>query len=271
MKRHSFAMRLGACGALATLLVGCATAPQRPENEMMARPSAAPVQAGADWAWVVSGDNAIRPIQVFTLDGKTYLQMRPGQIVPAVLVNSQPVSFTINAPYLVVQGAPARIDLISSGYRAVLLHRGPVSAPVAPSRDRVQRVDGDDASTQTYPMSSDADLATREVVRQAPPAATNTLPTMVVTASEARSRVWRIEPDQHLLSRALTDWASRAGMRVVWNSRVDVPITGPAEYRDGSFIAAMSHALADASGDGYRFYYSMNDSDHTVTVIALRS
>lgn len=261
--------------AFAASLSGCASFGTRPSagNIVSARPAAVSVDATADWSWSVSGDMAVRPLQVFSLNGKTYLQMRAGQLIPAVVVEGQPVPFTISAPYIVVQGKPSRIDLLASGYRAVLVHRGPVDMPESPVvPDRVQRIS--DSSTlssgaQTYPTASRGD-GTREIIREPLPVAPTGNHRAIVDAAAAHQRVWRINPDQRLLSLALADWSRSAGIRLVWKSRVDVPITGAAEYHDGSFLVAMSHALADASGGGYRFFFSMT-GNQTVTVVAIRA
>jgi hypothetical protein len=254
--------------ALAVALSACAPVSTRPDsNTSMQRPAAAPVDGSADWAWVVSGDNAVRPMQVFSLEGKTYLQMRTGQLIPAVVVDGQPVPFSIAAPYIVVQGEPQRIDLLARGSRAVLLHRGAVPAPPTIAPDRVQRIAVGGGDLPASPMQPEnAPDPLRSVMR----APTVSVADVIKPAPVSVSRVWRIKPEQHLLSKALADWSQEAGVRLVWQSRVDVPITGSAEYREGSFLDAMGHALADASGDGYRFFYSMS-GDKTITVVAVHA
>lgn len=257
------------------LLSGCATfsGSDRSANIVSSRPAAVSVDAGVDWAWSVSGDNAVRPLQVFSINGKTYLQMRPGQLIPAVVVEGQPVPFSITPPYVVVKGTPSRMDLLASGHRALIMHRGPVTMPAPPSQssDRVQRVASNLSPATTGSaggFATSAPAMTREVVRHA--AAYSDVNVAAVPKAVPTDRVWRIKPDQKLLSRALADWSHEAGINLVWKSRVDVPITGAAEYRDGSFLLAMSQVLADASGHGYRFFFSMA-GDKTVTVIALRA
>jgi hypothetical protein len=269
--RTNWVLRGALSAVIALSLTGCIEGVrQTSSNDIVDRPAATSVEAQADWAWSVSGDNAVRPMQVFSLKGKTYLQMRTGQLIPAVIVDGQPVPFTIAAPYLVVQGKPARIDLLASGYRAVLMHKGPVAMPgPAILPDRVQRISANEPTAPTAHTFALADnsAATREVVRQVE---VPVQAPVVASASAAHDRVWRISPDQRLLSLALQDWSRTAGVKLVWNSRVDVPITGLAEYHDGSFLVAMSRALADASGGGYRFFFSMT-STQTVTVVAIRA
>lgn len=105
------------------ILAGCASnAPSKPDNaepaRMADRPAAAPVDVGIDWEWRVVGDAAARPVQVFDMNGQTYVQMRDRRPV-VLLVNGAVVPFLASWPYLVVQGQPDRIDVVMEGYRAV--------------------------------------------------------------------------------------------------------------------------------------------------------
>ncbi len=139
MPTRRFSLVLAALLALS----GCAALPRSEAvgaNKYAPRPAASPVDIGADWNWLVSGDRAISPVQVFSMKGKTYLQMRPQQIVPAIVVAGVPVPFQISQPYLVIHGEPREIDLISSGYRAVVVRVGADQAPkIDNSIDRIRR------------------------------------------------------------------------------------------------------------------------------------
>ena len=85
------------------------------------RPSAAPVDMGVNWQWKVVGDASVKPVQVFTLKGSTYLQMKgAGDVV--LLVNGEPIPYRPSYPYLIVQGEPDRIDIVADGYRAIAEH-----------------------------------------------------------------------------------------------------------------------------------------------------
>ena len=112
------------CFSLA--LLGCASqAPLTSFVQADERPVAAPTSGGYDWSWDVAGDQPVRPIQVFTNGEKTWIQMAPHQVMPAVFVTGVPVSFDISPPYLVIVGAPSKIDLIATNYRAVITRRAP--------------------------------------------------------------------------------------------------------------------------------------------------
>lgn len=284
--RHS--LRRVACSGL--LLAGVAVASGcaaiRPTgNVITERPAAVSVDGLADWSWNISGDALVRPLQVFSLQGQTYFQMQPRQRIPVIFVNGKPVPFTVSPPYLIVRGTPSRFDFIANGYRAVIVHRGPVAMPVAPvieRTDRVRRVNDVSAGPVVGDAAADDALADEGSIGSF--VARNTLPpTRTVTHAEVdvakaiakaptpdadTRRVWRITPSQKTLSRALAAWSQEVGVELVWKSDVDLPIQRPAEYRVDKFFAAMSDLLADAGSAGYRFFYSVDG--RTVTVISVK-
>lgn len=97
------------------------------------RPSAAPVDVGVDWSWRIVGDAAVRPVQVFSMRGQTYLHMRDRRPV-ILLVNNEVVPFLTSWPYLVLQGTPDRVDVVFDGYRAVLERTQALRPSSAPPR-----------------------------------------------------------------------------------------------------------------------------------------
>ena len=127
-------------GAL-LVLQGCATKElATPVNSTTSRPAAASTTGGFNWAWDITGDRAVRPIQVFGNDEKTWLQMAPQQAMPAIFVGGVPVPFDINPPYFVVSGSPARIDVIATNYRAVITKRNAVTNAI-PEPNRARSAD----------------------------------------------------------------------------------------------------------------------------------
>lgn len=102
-------------------IAGCATqAPVKEPPVMVAdRPAAAPVDVGIEWGWRIVGDAAVRPVQVFSMNGQTYLHMRDRRPV-VLLVGREVLPFLTSWPYLVIQGEPDRVDVVLDGYRAVL-------------------------------------------------------------------------------------------------------------------------------------------------------
>lgn len=124
-------------GAL-SVLSGCAAPPPKPPapvpSQTTTRPPASPVDVGVNWSYTVVGDAAIRPIQAFSLHGKTYLQMRQNQILPVILVDGRPVPFQLMPPYLVIDGTPNEMDLVSNGWRATVTYGAQPGMPALPDQ-----------------------------------------------------------------------------------------------------------------------------------------
>lgn len=124
---------------------GCATRPAAlpsPPVDVADRPAAAPVDVGIEWGWRIVGDAAVRPVQVFSLNGQTYLHMRDRRPL-ILLVGGEVVPFQPSWPYLVIQGEPDRVDIVMEGYRAIaerMLTVRPAASPVAASvPERIER------------------------------------------------------------------------------------------------------------------------------------
>lgn len=280
-----------ALGVSVMAMSGCASIdaihqPQGVANISAARPAAASVDTSVDWHWVVSGDRAVRPLQVFSDNGKTYLQMRPTQALPAVLVDGQPIPFEISTPYLVVQGEPDRMEIVANGFRCVIQHELPpkpaVPPPVThPDMQRIQRIQLDHqvgmnsarfSSGIIAPAPAATALATAapEVRALAPAPAPAPAPRHDVLASVAMQtdpgRAWRILPRQKTLSRALQSWAAASGIPVRWKAPVYVPIVRPGEF-DGPFMMALGRVLAAASTNRWRFVMYLQGNAVVVNAI----
>lgn len=117
-------------------------------NQAAERPPAASTTGGFDWSYDISGDQPVRPVQVFGNGIKTWLQMAPQQVLPAIFVAGEPVPFDVQPPYLVVLGSPKRIDLIATSYRAVVVRR--------------------EGASGTAPMRSEAAKAAAQRIQQVP-------------------------------------------------------------------------------------------------------
>lgn len=115
-------------------LTGCATQPEAPRL-VEDRPAAAPVDVGIDWGWRVIGDAAVRPSQVFSLNGMTYVQMPPGKPDVVLIADGVVANYKLYPPYLVIAGVPTRVDVLNDGFRAVVTR---MVAP-EPHRERVTR------------------------------------------------------------------------------------------------------------------------------------
>jgi hypothetical protein len=252
---------LAVAGALGSL-GGCASI--RPVLSMQSRPAASPVDAGVDWSWSVAGDAAVRPLQVFAAHGKTYLQMKPGQIMPAVLVDGAPVSFSISSPYIVIQGEPQRMDIVADGYRAVVLRQSGAAAPahVIPTAQpsRVHRVSlaGKGAVLAQVVHAQPIQRPVVQVAAIAPvpprvePAVVRQAAVVVASASASPS-LWRVNAAQGRLSRVVRAWGARSGVVVRWDAPVDVPVRASGVIKAGDFYGALAQALREASSGGWTF------------------
>lgn len=113
-----------------------------------ARPASSEAASAYDFAYRLSGDRRVAPVQVFDDGRTTWLQFQPGQTLPAVFVAGpteasagQLASYTQQGPYLVLNGTAnafvlrigaitARADYTGSAPRAGL----PAAAPGMPSQ-----------------------------------------------------------------------------------------------------------------------------------------
>jgi hypothetical protein len=112
------------------------------------RPAPSEAAGAYDFAYRLSGDRRVAPVQVFDDGRTTWLQFQPGQTLPAVFVAGpteasagQLASYTQQGPYLVLNGTAnafvlrigaitARADYTGNAQRAGL----PAAAPGMPSQ-----------------------------------------------------------------------------------------------------------------------------------------
>lgn len=65
-----------------------------------------------DFSFAVTGDRAVRPMQVITDGTKTYFQFRQNQPVPAIFAGGRIVRFTVEQPYIVTHGLDKAYTLV---------------------------------------------------------------------------------------------------------------------------------------------------------------
>src|SRR5690606_29792227 len=105
----------------ACLLLGA----QAAVHQALASGPEKPSQTGAayDFAYRLSGDRRVAPVQVFDDGRTTWLQFQPGQTLPAVFVSAQAgslsdgqlASYTQQGPYLVLNGTADTLVLRIGG------------------------------------------------------------------------------------------------------------------------------------------------------------
>lgn len=132
--------------AMAIALQGCITAgSHEPGLSVADRPAATPVDVGIHWGWSLTGDAVVRPVQVFSMRGKTYFHMRNEKEVVFV-VAGEVVPHHRSPPYLVIQGEPPEVEVLSDGYRVQVkkISAGAVKQKEVSRESRTERVDLND-------------------------------------------------------------------------------------------------------------------------------
>jgi hypothetical protein len=200
-----------------------------------------------DFAWRLSGDRQVAPLQVFDDGAQTWLQFKAGQVLPAIFASTGgaelPVHYTHRAPYVVLAGKwptllmrggqlQARADYLGStgpGSRASDIPPAPVPAPaivdaaVAPQgRNIVGAVPGRIERAGGY-AANPGGVAVR---RNAADAAS-------ASSSIAAPAVYRAGPADENMRRVLARWAAASGWTFGpehWAVDVDIPLAGAADF-----------------------------------------
>lgn len=215
---------LGWCALLGWLLTGPAVA-----------------QAAYDFAYRLSGDRRVAPIQVFDDGRQTWLQFSPGQVVPAVFAGGDAESLALathmqQGPYLVLEGTAARIELRIAEIVARAEYAGDRPRTWGESRAAVPppapaSFGGAAATLAVRPAGvvEDSTPATRVGTAGAAPA--------VVAMVESTPAAAALEFDAALadgnIRRVLERWARAAGwwfQAEHWAVDVDIPLIGAASF-----------------------------------------
>jgi hypothetical protein len=225
-----------------------------------------------DFAWRLTGDRQVAPLQVFDDGTRTWLQFRAGQAVPAIFAGTEggeiAVTYTQRNPYVVLDGKwptlfmrggslQARADYLGAG--AATLHAAAitpgVSAPLAPSFAASAGL-----AAIPAPAIQDASRAPHAAGRPAAaPRAVAAGPARIDTTSPSHARgnsaaasalathaAYRALPADGNMRRVLLRWASAAGWTFGpehWAVDVDIPLAGGAEF-GGDFKGAVRGLMA---------------------------
>lgn len=201
-----------------------------------------------DFAYRLSGDRRVAPVQVFDDGRTTWLQFQPGQTLPAVFVatsaetsGGQLASYTQQGPYLVLNGTAnalvlrigaitARAEYTGSTPRAGLVN----AAPGIPSQW------ADDPATPgpaLRPVPAAGMPALPTASRLGPQAAMSAPPAPGPLAGTVAQESNVLEFDVSLTDRnmrtALGRWARQAGWTFHpehWAADVDIPLSGVAAF-----------------------------------------
>lgn len=222
-----------------------------------ARP-ASPESAAYDFAYRLSGDRRVAPVQVFDDGRTTWLQFQPGQTLPAVFVaasaeasSGQLASYTQQGPYLVLNGTAsafvlrigaiaARADYTGSTPRTGLAAATPgmpsqwadeVALRASPSGQPAAMP----GSTVMAPAGMSAlPTASRLGQQQVPPASPlGQGPVAGAVAQETSVLEFDVSLTDKNMRTALGRWARQAGWTFHaehWAADVDIPLSGVAAF-----------------------------------------
>lgn len=234
------------------------------------------------FAWRLSGDKAVAPLQVFDNGRRTWLQFAPQQPWPAVFehtaMGDRPLGYTREGPYMVLSGVWPKL-LLRGGHLKSLVERldQPAPQPSAaslPEGETILKasapVVADPAtgvkSSMAAPTVAHVPGVTEVMVTPAPeqrdgpvrvPGAAPQTPASIDPISQAGAQAeppqrYTVSPQDLNLRSALARWAREAGWTFEpehWAVDADIPIVGSATFEPGFKFAVQdlvaSTELAD--------------------------
>ena len=200
-----------------------------------------------DFAWRLSGDRAVAPLQVFSDASRTWLQWLPGQILPIILGSSeqgeQVLTYLRQGPYTIIEGHWSALLFRSARQQA----RARRSDPGLVAAGAMQR------RVSPSPLTLHPQPVTRPNAIPAPegaPSADATSPFTEARLSEALPRASQpffavSHADLHL-RQALTRWAGLSGWRFEpehWAVDIDIPLSASAKFSE-DFVSSVQALLA---------------------------
>lgn len=236
------------------------------------------------FAWRLSGDRAVAPIQAFDNGNKTWLQFPPQRPLPAVFEHTaagdRPLKYTQEGPYMVLDGVWPQLVLRGGRLQSRverLLEPGNEAVTAAVSSDQpgtppitasaMPMAVPSEALPATPPVNTpviapvlpaDFSAAAKQSAPAAPlpslalQAAANAVALPVAGASDASVQHFAVSPKDLNLRSALARWAKSAGWTFEpehWAVDADIPIVASATFEPGFKLAVQdlvaSTELAD--------------------------
>ncbi len=204
------------------ILAGCGTPraswfPSHPPKSVV------PVSGTLDFNWSLSGNRQAGPMQVFSDGAQTWLQWRPNQAVPAIVVVNDGVQSVVSyrrmGQYTIIDGVPHKL-YFRAGHHVATASR--TDAHLSNATDRPQRIH------QAQPDDHAARPADKSQV----------------AFSVSRQ-------DMHL-RQALGRWAGLSGWRFEpehWSVDIDVPVSAAASFSDDFVESVQALLLATELSD----------------------
>ncbi|HEY9279500.1 MAG TPA: TcpQ domain-containing protein [Eoetvoesiella sp.] len=245
------------------LLAGCTALT---DMALFGKPAAAKYieSAAYSFAWRLSGDRAVAPLQVFDNGHQMWLQFAPGQAIPAIFAHTKhgdrPLSYRQEGPYVV----------LGSVWPSLVLRGGHLSSHVnritEPSR---QAIPADSTQASELPIEeavavktdglppdlADSVRLSAQTIAVPEPgvehlAAALTASSFALapagTAAPSEVGHYTVGPDDQNLRVALSRWAQTAGWTFGaehWAVDADIPIVGSATFQ-AQFKTAVQELVA---------------------------
>jgi hypothetical protein len=160
-----------------------------------------------DFAWRLSGDRAVAPLQVFSDASRTWLQWLPGQMLPIILGSSeqgeQVLTYLRQGPYTIIEG-----------HWSALLFRS------ARQQARARRADA--------------------------PLVVAAIPQPRVSEPRVSQPLFAVSHTDLHLRQALSRWAGLSGWRFEpehWAVDIDIPLSASAKFSE-DFVSSVQSLLA---------------------------
>lgn len=231
------------------LLSACAHLPQwplLPRSDATATPS----EVGQySFAWRLSGNREVAPLQVFDNGKKTWLQFAPGQTIPAIFerkpTGDRPLSYQRQGEYIVLPGVWPSLVLRGGRLESRIdrvIHDAPrdnAGAVVTPPSD---------AHAVQVPVSLPAAPLAQDIVLSQPQETDTSIAALTAASFHPIEApdFYAVSPNDKNLRLALSRWAKNAGWTFQpehWVVDADIPIVGSA-----SFDSPFKQAVQDLVG-----------------------
>lgn len=188
-----------------------------------------------DFAWKLSGDRSVAPLQVFSDASHIWLQWRPNQILPAIFGltdhGEQLASYTRQGPYAKLDGHWG--GLVFRGAHRQARARRSLDASMAQEKS----LDLTQSASPSVSASAIPEVtSTTAPIAQALPVKIPSQPFYAITHTDKNLR------------QALARWSGLSGWRFQvehWSVDVDIPLTATANFSD-DFIGSV-RALIEAT------------------------
>ncbi|WP_442592402.1 TcpQ domain-containing protein [Parapusillimonas sp. JC17] len=203
----------------------------------------APTQgARYSFAWRLSGDRAVAPLQVFDDGRQTWLQFSESQAVPAIFARGakgdQLLSYARQGPYVVLPGV----------WPELILRGGSLVGHVrreAPAQAAGQQEPPGSVSSDPAPVSVSQAIEAPDPIPTEAQTAALTAQSFPDPESQAPS-FFQAGPQDRTMRAALDRWARSAGWTFEpehWVVDVDIPLAGSARF-EPEFKSAVRELLA---------------------------